>query len=136
PVATLTHASDSLCCAWSPTAPRISSRLPPVPATPPNRRPPNSAPSPYTTLFRSQSCRPRPRPPPTGRPESRRDWPPTRCPAHRGDRKSTRLNSSHVSISYAVFCLKTKTEHNTAAKDPSAELLHVSRGRGVRARLL
>src|SRR5437868_10060016 len=28
----------------------------------------------------------------------------------RGDRKSTRLNSSHVSISYAVFCLKKKTE--------------------------
>src|SRR4051812_49960984 len=27
---------------------------------------------------------------------------------HRGDRKSTRLNSSHMSISYAVFCLKTK----------------------------
>src|SRR3712207_8986034 len=28
---------------------------------------------------------------------------------HRGDRKSTRLNSSHANISYAVFCLKTKT---------------------------
>src|SRR5437868_12266314 len=31
----------------------------------------------------------------------------------RGDRKSTRLNSSHVSISYAVFCLKKKTKHYT-----------------------
>src|SRR5690625_6794536 len=30
----------------------------------------------------------------------------------RGDRKSTRLNSSHVAISYAVFCLKKKTEFN------------------------
>src|SRR5437868_7985994 len=30
-----------------------------------------------------------------------------------GDRKSTRLNSSHVSISYAVFCLKKKTQNNT-----------------------
>src|SRR5699024_11733001 len=30
-----------------------------------------------------------------------------------GDRKSTRLNSSHVSISYAVFCLKKKTTQNT-----------------------
>src|SRR4051794_20713211 len=30
--------------------------------------------------------------------------------AHRGDRKSTRLNSSHPSISYAVFCLKKKTD--------------------------
>src|SRR5690625_6879198 len=29
----------------------------------------------------------------------------------RGDRKSTRLNSSHVAISYAVFCLKKKTPH-------------------------
>src|SRR5699024_12744609 len=37
------------------------------------------------------------------------------CPAQNGkgtDRKSTRLNSSHVSISYAVFCLKKKKEHN------------------------
>src|SRR5699024_12630826 len=31
-------------------------------------------------------------------------------PYRQGDRKSTRLNSSHVSISYAVFCLKKKTE--------------------------
>src|SRR5689334_23567521 len=31
------------------------------------------------------------------------------CPAGEGDRKSTRLNSSHSSISYAVFCLKKKT---------------------------
>src|SRR5690242_20989243 len=29
----------------------------------------------------------------------------------KGDRKSTRLNSSHMSISYAVFCLKKKTKH-------------------------
>src|SRR5690606_40910117 len=34
-----------------------------------------------------------------------------RAPA--ADRKSTRLNSSHVKISYAVFCLKKKKEHNT-----------------------
>src|SRR2546426_7416789 len=31
---------------------------------------------------------------------------------HRGDRKSTRLNSSHLVISYAVFCLKKKKTHN------------------------
>src|SRR5207253_10325948 len=31
------------------------------------------------------------------------------------DRKSTRLNSSHVAISYAVFCLKKKTDTNTSA---------------------
>src|SRR5699024_754442 len=33
------------------------------------------------------------------------------------DRKSTRLNSSHVSISYAVFCLKKKKKHATTTKD-------------------
>src|SRR5690606_39667952 len=32
---------------------------------------------------------------------------------HRQDRKSTRLNSSHVKISYAVFCLKKKKQHRT-----------------------
>src|SRR5690242_20758005 len=31
---------------------------------------------------------------------------------HRSDRKSTRLNSSHMSISYAVFCLKKKIKHD------------------------
>src|SRR5439155_26024326 len=37
--------------------------------------------------------------------------PPARAPSARSDRKSTRLNSSHVAISYAVFCLKKK-KHN------------------------
>src|SRR5699024_12177450 len=46
----------------------------------------------------------RPSPPPTAAARSER-WPP--CP-FATDRKSTRLNSSHVSISYAVFCLKKK----------------------------
>src|SRR5699024_12728971 len=36
----------------------------------------------------------------------------TRCRSAAPDRKSTRLNSSHVSISYAVFCLKKKTERS------------------------
>src|SRR5207249_7339465 len=64
------------------------------------RRPPRSTLFPYTTLFRStkeaakvnSTCH-------------------TRLPSMRratSDRKSTRLNSSHVSISYAVFCLKKK----------------------------
>src|SRR5690606_37417328 len=35
-----------------------------------------------------------------------------------GDRKSTRLNSSHVKISYAVFCLKKKNTHNYPCKSP------------------
>src|SRR5688572_31648114 len=63
------------------------------------RRPPRSTLFPYTTLFRS---RPRPHPPAYGA---------DRHPAgaHGRDRKSTRLNSSHSQISYAVFCLKKKT---------------------------
>src|SRR5688572_32626005 len=77
------------------------------------RRPPRSTLFPYTTLFRS------PGPPVAWR---------VGAPGHGGprggvvrvvdaDRKSTRLNSSHSQISYAVFCLKkkkkTKTKHTT-----------------------
>src|SRR5690606_40379509 len=36
-----------------------------------------------------------------------------------GDRKSTRLNSSHVKISYAVFCLKKKNKHNSSIPSPA-----------------
>src|SRR3712207_7098593 len=91
------------------------------------RRPPRSTLFPYTTLFRSRGGRHRgaglrlvregplrlrglrqvrPLPP----------WPPRQLPLARAavaapppDRKSTRLNSSHANISYAVFCLKKKT---------------------------
>src|SRR6266581_8618127 len=60
------------------------------------RRPPRSTLFPYTTLFRlAQACRPR---------LCARKRPHHAC----GDRKSTCLNSSHPSISYAVFCLKKK----------------------------
>src|SRR6266852_6803576 len=62
------------------------------------RRPPRSTLFPYTTLFRSTG-------PALGRRRSR--WP-TRVTTATSDRKSTRLNSSHGSISYAVFCLKKK----------------------------
>src|SRR3712207_7001134 len=91
------------------------------------RRPPRSTLFPYTTLFRS-------------RPEAGRDAPlrlrvrrepggaadpgvheggaaqerrgfAVQVQLHGGDRKSTRLNSSHANISYAVFCLKKK-KHN------------------------
>src|SRR2546427_8171184 len=41
----------------------------------------------------------------------------------RGDRKSTRLNSSHSQISYAVFCLKKKKEH-MAMRDRTPQLPH------------
>src|SRR6266487_6402243 len=69
------------------------------------RRPPRSTLFPYTTLFRS--CR-------RSRPAWRTGWP---CRNRRQDRKSTRLNSSHPSNSYAVFCLKKKKhtpEHSRA----------------------
>src|SRR5215218_10562770 len=65
------------------------------------RRPPRSTLFPYTTLFRSRRdprrCRCR---------DARRTCEPIR------DRKSTRLNSSHTVISYAVFCLKKKKKKN------------------------
>src|SRR4051812_49708042 len=63
------------------------------------RRPPRSTLFPYTTLFRSD------------RGAHVADAPPRhvlRLEAQHVDRKSTRLNSSHMSISYAVFCLKKK----------------------------
>src|SRR6266700_6799346 len=42
------------------------------------------------------------------------DWMSASAAAFEADRKSTRLNSSHVKISYAVFCLKKKQKKNTA----------------------
>src|SRR3712207_7073524 len=100
------------------------------------RRPPRSTLFPYTTLFRSWDVRV----------SDQRDapgWMADACEVHRGDlraadearaavsgcgrvvhldRKSTRLNSSHANISYAVFCLKKKknqkqrerTDYNTS----------------------
>src|SRR2546430_10193197 len=82
------------------------------------RRPPRSTLFPYTTLFRSPPQRGLPgrearqaRPPPlprAGAEEVSRGSP--QSDEQRGDRKSTRLNSSHSQISYAVFCLKKKKE--------------------------
>src|SRR6516164_5062717 len=65
------------------------------------RRPPRSTLFPYTTLFRSETA------------SSRLPSPdaPSGCPGKNADRKSTRLNSSHSSISYAVFCLKKKKKN-------------------------
>src|SRR5438132_4652165 len=75
------------------------------------RRPPRSTLFPYTTLFRSYALRGRRdagRPRGTRRDQSRARAPARRARAARLDRKSTRLNSSHTVISYAVFCLKKK----------------------------
>src|SRR5438445_8523704 len=75
------------------------------------RRPPRSTLFPYTTLFRSSDCHRR---------GSRMIGPPLEDDRaarlagdrrHDSDRKSTRLNSSHANISYAVFCLKKKNKN-------------------------
>src|SRR2546426_7978072 len=78
------------------------------------RRPPRSTLFPYTTLFRS--------------PHSRCRYYSSICNYHQSfewkrckkrkqqDRKSTRLNSSHLVISYAVFCLKKKKTTNMATR--------------------
>src|SRR2546427_6542407 len=90
------------------------------------RRPPRSTLFPYTTLFRSHAV------PVVSHVPKRGPWPLRKCGGlvyqHcdfrrgaglrggrpvLGDRKSTRLNSSHSQISYAVFCLKKKKEDTT-----------------------
>src|SRR5256885_11003754 len=90
------------------------------------RRPPRSTLFPYTTLFRSPEVARQkvekyygeiPPGPPIAKNEvwvakrsgSHRGWVQDRVPQAR-DRKSTRLNSSHLVISYAVFCLNKKTD--------------------------
>src|SRR5438067_3751152 len=82
------------------------------------RRPPRSTLFPYTTLFRSFYCNPNN---PTATyvgAKATRDFLSKLTAASSEDRKSTRLNSSHVSISYAVFCLKKKSTHADASKNP------------------
>src|SRR3712207_8681629 len=91
------------------------------------RRPPKSTLFPYTTLFRSpvvgldvaghhrgvptaHVLAEQPPQPPVVRPHG--DGDADSGPHQFGDRKSTRLNSSHANISYAVFCLKKKTKQS------------------------
>src|SRR5438477_8524256 len=90
------------------------------------RRPPRSTLFPYTTLFRSvvraAGDAPRRREP-VGRDEPEAGLVPVVLRVHGDqhvrrpppDRKSTRLNSSHMSISYAVFCLKKKNSLHISA---------------------
>src|SRR5258708_23616636 len=81
------------------------------------RRPPRSTLFPYTTLFRSREPGARHRPLRGG---CRTSGGPLRSRERRWlDRKSTRLNSSHQIISYAVFCLKKKKNTNTYQADES-----------------
>src|SRR3712207_7239158 len=100
------------------------------------RRPPRSTLFPYTTLFRSRGARDLPRPGPLQPRPLRQGQRPALAVRHApgaralgrlrlgaalpdragalGDRKSTRLNSSHANISYAVFCLKKKNTEDVA----------------------
>src|SRR5258708_23382226 len=92
------------------------------------RRPPRSTLFPYTTLFRSER-------------NGHQNGSHTQAEAHKHedalynpagnhrakDRKSTRLNSSHQIISYAVFCLKKKKQYASIKKDDDADIANVLR---------
>src|SRR5438128_4494778 len=84
------------------------------------RPPPRSTLFPYTTLFRSRAPDDRARDHPGARAPQPRE-PEGQLGRGRRDRKSTRLNSSHGSISYAVFCLKKKIERLSANAKRCAE---------------
>src|SRR5437773_10764661 len=82
------------------------------------RRPPRSTLFPYTTLFRSHLRLKK-----QSRKDSIQKFSHAGSDDERakvlagGDRKSTRLNSSHITISYAVFCLKKKKNNNRRIQD-------------------
>src|SRR2546428_5495531 len=100
------------------------------------RRPPRSTLFPYTTLFRSGSWAPSA--------ELRSVCTARVLPSTTGDRKSTRLNSSHDQISYAVFCLKKKkiittahhlSLHRETPCAPSADICYLLHMRSLHDRL-
>src|SRR3989442_11609410 len=85
------------------------------------RRPPRSTLFPYTTLFRSRRRQLLERVERALRAHGEHQR--AACHQADGDRKSTRLNSSHVRISYAVFCLKKKKKCCSPARR-TAEVQH------------
>src|SRR6202042_227086 len=87
------------------------------------RRPPRSTLFPYTTLFRSGAQQ-------EGRQKIDLSGINFRGARKLIDRKSTRLNSSHVEISYAVFCLKKKLDDQA---DLTLENVYVAAGKGADA---
>src|SRR3712207_8589034 len=93
------------------------------------RRPPRSTLFPYTTLFRSRRHGPPRRhlapargAEQPGQPRAHGDDDGDGHAGASADRKSTRLNSSHANISYAVFCLKKKEQHVVAALELAGAL--------------
>src|SRR5256885_8012844 len=87
------------------------------------RRPPRSTLFPYTTLFRSPG---QAAPAPQSEDDERVALSQMRRTIARRDRKSTRLNSSHLVISYAVFCLKKKKKHQLLHLPPNLHSLPVN----------
>src|SRR5256886_5352108 len=82
------------------------------------RRPPRSTLFPYTTLFRSGLTK-------RDLLQYYADVAPVLLPHIREDRKSTRLNSSHSQISYAVFCLKKKKKQiHQSVRRPTTPHVH------------
>src|SRR5689334_24313665 len=95
------------------------------------RRPPRSTLFPYTTLFRSLGvdfdARGTEALADPAAPQAGQRLAAERLGEEIGDRKSTRLNSSHSSISYAVFCLKKKKKkHQTKYEDEKQSQLHMA----------
>src|SRR5260221_8194923 len=86
------------------------------------RRPPRSTLFPYTTLFRSREC------------IATKAWCGSKkCRSRKlvlaksSDRKSTRLNSSHTVISYAVFCLKKKKKNKETQRNRRTNMIRQRR---------
>src|SRR2546422_7871923 len=92
------------------------------------RRPPRSTLFPYTTLFRSrEASHPLHLHGHREKPENRvRKLPQVAEVLHDRDRKSTRLNSSHGYISYAVFCLKKKKKKKIESTCKQSKIQQVS----------
>src|SRR2546430_12045689 len=87
------------------------------------RRPPRSTLFPYTTLFRSVETHLALSGSQIPQTEPLTIW---HCVPNMKDRKSTRLNSSHSQISYAVFCLKKKKKNNTHTYSSCTDTVTVS----------
>src|SRR2546430_7216646 len=96
------------------------------------RRPPRSTLFPYTTLFRSiPNSYLRKKSPPKRQEKRGQSQKQKQKQNQRKDRKSTRLNSSHSQISYAVFCLKKKNRTRVIIKRPKSHLILTAETRKI-----